>query len=208
MYNNPNFNNPNCRHNYPNGPNMNFNDDFPFKEHERRNCRHNNNKQDIEFKGHHKRENCRHRDSFNENDERFKCHGPFDELSDEEFKNFCHRRQKMFREMRKNGDFRGFGPRYMDEPRGKKQRLQPLSIRIKPHTKKFLKEDSVLSAREILELYEDFASGTEEYISSLEEDKKDLEDELSKIQEKLKSAKVFTEKLENTDENSKKEDKE
>ena len=42
----------------------------------------------------------------------------------------------------------------------------------------------------------------------LKEDKKDLEDELSKIQEKLKSAKAFTEKLENTDENSKKEDKE
>lgn len=187
MYNNPNFNKSNCRHKNENRENMNFNDDFSFKGH--------------------KKGNCRHRD-FDENDERFKCHGPFDELSDEEFKNFCHRRQKMFREMRKNGDFRGFGPRYMDEPHGKKQRLQPLSIRIKPHTKKFLKEDSVLSAREILELYEDFASGTEEYISSLEEDKKDLEDELSKIQEKLKSAKTFTEKLENTDENSKKEDKE
>ena len=199
MCNNPNFNNPNCRHNNPNGYNMNFNKEFPFK-------------------GHHRGRNCRQEEftnSFDENDRRFKCHRPFDnyngmdfnELSDEEFKNFCHRRQKMFKEMRKNGDFRGFGPRYInDETNGKKQRLQPLSIRIKPHTKKFLKEDSVLSPREILELYEDFASGTEEYISSLEEDKKDLEEELSKIQEKLKSAKTFTEKLENTDEDSKKED--
>ena len=31
-----------------------------------------------------------------------------------------------------------------------KERLQPLSVRVKPHTKKFLKEESILSAREIL----------------------------------------------------------
>ncbi|AGN16877.1 hypothetical protein Abm4_0990 [Methanobrevibacter sp. AbM4] len=137
-----------------------------------------------------------------------KCHrdqfyGPygrdFDELSDEEFRNFCHRRQKMIREMRKNGEFsRGFGPRWMDdEGDGKKQRLQPLSIRVKPHTKKFLKEDSVLSAREILELYEDFANGSEEYVLSLEEDEEALKEELSKLEDKIKNAKSFTDNLEN-----------
>lgn len=78
---------------------------------------------------------------------------------------------------------------------GKKQRLQPLSIRIKPHTKRFLKEESELSAREILELYEDYATNSEEYINSLKEDQKLLNEELEKLQKKLTAAQSFNDKL-------------
>ena len=66
---------------------------------------------------------------------------------------------------------------------GEKERLQPLSVRVKPHTKKFLKEESILSAREILEIYEDYNNGSEDYINS------------SEIELKLQNAKEFTEKL-------------
>ena len=77
----------------------------------------------------------------------------------------------------------------------KKERLQPLSVRIKPHTKKFLKEESVLSAREILEIYEDFNNGSEDYINSLKRDEMLLKEELSDIEMKLQNARDFTEKL-------------
>ena len=77
----------------------------------------------------------------------------------------------------------------------KKERLQPLSVRVKPHTKKFLKEDSILSAREILEIYEDFNRGSEDYINSLKRDGMLLKEELSEIELKLQNAKEFTEKL-------------
>ncbi|WP_042708488.1 hypothetical protein [Methanobrevibacter wolinii] len=102
MYNNPNFNKSNCRHNNENRENMNFNDDFLFKEHGRRNCRHNNN---IESKEHGRR-NCRYQkdfnNSFDENDKKFRCHRQFNncnrmnfnELSDDDFENYCHRRQR------------------------------------------------------------------------------------------------------------------
>ena len=73
--------------------------------------------------------------------------------------------------------------------------MQPLSVRVKPHTKKFLKEDSILSAREILELYEDFNRGSEDYINSLKRDGMLLKEELSEIELKLQNAKEFTEKL-------------
>ena len=78
---------------------------------------------------------------------------------------------------------------------GEKERLQPLSVRVKPHTKKFLKEESVLSAREILEIYEDFNNGSEDYIDSLKRDEMLLKEELSEIESKLQNAKEFTEKL-------------
>ena len=78
---------------------------------------------------------------------------------------------------------------------GEKERLQPLSVRIKPHTKKFLKEESILSAREILEIYEDFNNGSEDYINSLKRDEMQLKEELSEIETKLQNAKEFTEKL-------------
>ncbi|WP_295616844.1 hypothetical protein [uncultured Methanobrevibacter sp.] len=77
----------------------------------------------------------------------------------------------------------------------KKERLQPLSVRIKAHTKKFLKEESVLSAREILEIYEDFNNGSEDYINSLKRDEMLLKEELSDIEMKLQNARDFTEKL-------------
>lgn len=76
-----------------------------------------------------------------------------------------------------------------------KARLQPLSVRVKPHTKKFLKEESVLSAREILEIYEDFNNGSDDYINSLKRDEIQLKEELSEIELKLQNAKEFTEKL-------------
>ena len=78
---------------------------------------------------------------------------------------------------------------------GEKERLQPLSVRVKPHTKKFLKEESILSAREILEIYEDFNNGSEDYINSLKRDEMQLKEELSEIETKLQNAKEFTEKL-------------
>ena len=76
-----------------------------------------------------------------------------------------------------------------------KERLQPLSVRVKPHTKKFLKEESILSAREILEIYEDYNNGSEDYINSLKRDEILLKEELSEIEMKLQNAKEFTEKL-------------
>ena len=78
---------------------------------------------------------------------------------------------------------------------GEKERLQPLSVRVKPRTKKFLKEESILSAREILEIYEDFNNGSEDYINSLKRDEIQLKEELSEIETKLQNAKEFTEKL-------------
>ena len=78
---------------------------------------------------------------------------------------------------------------------GEKERLQPLSVRVKPHTKKFLKEESILSAREILEIYEDYNNGSEDYINSLKRDEMLLKEELSEIELKLQNAKEFTEKL-------------
>lgn len=77
----------------------------------------------------------------------------------------------------------------------KKERLEPLSVRVKPHTKRFLKEDSILSAREILEIYEEFYNGSDDYIKSLKRDEIQLKEELSEIEEKLKNAQEFTEKL-------------
>ena len=78
---------------------------------------------------------------------------------------------------------------------GEKERLQPLSVRVKPHTKKFLKEESILSAREILEIYEDYNNGSEDYINSLKRDEMLLKEELSEIELKLQNAKEFTDKL-------------
>ena len=56
---------------------------------------------------------------------------------------------------------------------------------------------SILSAREVLELYENYNKGSEAFINSLLEDEKNLEQELAEIQEKLHNAKLFKEKLNN-----------
>ena len=58
-----------------------------------------------------------------------------------------------------------------------------------------MKEESLLSAREILEIYEDFNNGSDEYINSLKRDELLLKEELSEIEMKLQNAKEFTEKL-------------
>lgn len=77
----------------------------------------------------------------------------------------------------------------------RKENLKPLSIRVKPHTKEFFKNHSILSARDVLEIYEEFNNGSEAFINSLLEEEKELENELAEIQEKLHNAKLFKEKL-------------
>ena len=77
----------------------------------------------------------------------------------------------------------------------KKENLKPLSIRVKPHTKEFFKNHSILSPRDVLEMYENFNNGSEAFINSLIEEEKELEMELAEIQEKLHNAKLFKEKL-------------
>ena len=83
---------------------------------------------------------------------------------------------------------------YFDR-KSKKENLKPLSIRVKPHTKEFYKKHSMLSPRDVLEMYENFNNGSEAFINSLIEDEKQLEKELSEVQEKLHNAKLFREKL-------------
>lgn len=117
-----------------------------------------------------------------------------DELSYEEF-------EEMFKErigsLYKLG--REFIPFDEEDINSKKEKLKPLSIRVKAHTKEFFKNYSILSAREVLELYENFNHGSEAFINSLLKDEKDLEQELSEIQEKLHNARLFKDKLNNMD---------
>ncbi|MBO6122896.1 MAG: hypothetical protein J6P09_03540 [Methanobrevibacter sp.] len=84
---------------------------------------------------------------------------------------------------------------FFDNDQKRKQNLKPLSIRVKPHTKEFFKNHSLLSPREVLEMYEEFNNGSEAFINSLLEEEKELENELTEIQEKLHNAKLFREKL-------------
>lgn len=79
--------------------------------------------------------------------------------------------------------------------KARKEKLKPLSIRVKPHTKEFFKNHSILSPRDVLEMYEEFNNGSEAFINSLLEEEKELENELAEIQEKLHNAKLFKEKL-------------
>lgn len=81
------------------------------------------------------------------------------------------------------------------ERKSKKENLKPLSIRVKPHTKEFYKKHSILSPRDVLEMYENFNNGSEAFINSLIEDEKQLENELSDVQERLHNARLFKEKL-------------
>lgn len=79
--------------------------------------------------------------------------------------------------------------------KSKKETLKPLSIRVKKHTKEFFKNNSILSPREVLEMYENFNSGSEAFINSLIEEEKQLEKDLVDVQERLHNAKLFKEKL-------------
>ena len=84
---------------------------------------------------------------------------------------------------------------FFDNDKKRKQNLKPLSIRVKPHTKEFFKNHSILSPREVLEMHEEYNNGSEAFINSLLEEEKELENELAEIQEKLHNAKLFKEKL-------------
>ena len=79
--------------------------------------------------------------------------------------------------------------------KSKKKNLKPLSIRVKPHTKEFFKNFSILSPRDVLEMYEEFNNGSEAFINSLIEEEKQLEKDLKEVQEKLHNAKLFKDKL-------------
>ena len=79
--------------------------------------------------------------------------------------------------------------------KSRKENLKPLSIRVKPHTKDFFKNHSILSPRDVLEMYENFNNGSEAFINSLLEDERNLENELADVQERLHNAKLFREKL-------------
>ena len=87
-----------------------------------------------------------------------------------------------------------------DEPeKTRKEKLKPLSIRVKEHTKEFFKNKSILSAREVLEIYENYNNASEAFIDSLLKEEKDLEKQLAEIQEKLHNAKLFKDKLNDLD---------
>ena len=113
------------------------------------------------------------------------------ELSREEFEEMFKSRMRSLHRFKQDIEDEYFG----DEVKTKKEKLKPLSIRVKEHTKEFFKNNSILSAREVLELYEDYNNGSEAFINSLLEDEKQLKDELDEIQEKLHNAKLFKEKL-------------
>lgn len=114
-----------------------------------------------------------------------------DDMSREEFERMFSRRMNS---LHKRGN--DFADEFFDfDNKSRKEKLKPLSIRVKPHTKEFFKNNSILSPREVLEIYENFNNGSEAFINSLLEDEKNLEKELKEVQEKLHNAKLFKEKL-------------
>lgn len=113
------------------------------------------------------------------------------DMSREEFERMFSRRMNA---LHKRGN--DFAEEFFDgASKARKENLKPLSIRVKPHTKDFFKNNSILSPREVLEMYENFNNGSEAFINSLIEDEKQLEKELAEVQEKLHNAKLFKEKL-------------
>ena len=114
-----------------------------------------------------------------------------EDMTREEFERAFTSRMKAFH---KRGN--DFAEEFFDiNTKSKKEKLKPLSIRVKPHTKEFYKKHSILSPRDVLEMYENFNNGSEAFINSLIEDEKQLEKELIEVQEKLHNAKLFREKL-------------
>ena len=113
------------------------------------------------------------------------------ELSREEFEEMFRSRMQSLHKLKHEFEDEYFG----DEVKTKKERLKPLSIRVKEHTKEFFKNNSILSAREVLELYEDYNNGSEAFINSLLEEEKELNKELDEIKEKLHNAQLFKDKL-------------
>lgn len=113
-----------------------------------------------------------------------------DDMSREEFEKMFARKMNSLH--RRGNDF---AEEFFDS-KSKKEKLKPLSIRVKSHTKEFFKNHSILSPRDVLEMYENFNNGSEAFINSLLEDEKNLQEELKDVQEKLHNAKLFKEKLE------------
>lgn len=113
------------------------------------------------------------------------------DMSREEFERMFSRRMNA---LHKRGN--DFAEEFFEgASKARKENLKPLSIRVKPHTKDFFKNNSILSPREVLEMYENFNNGSDAFINSLIEDEKQLEKELAEVQEKLHNAKLFKEKL-------------
>ena len=115
-----------------------------------------------------------------------------EDMSYEEFEKMF---TKKMNALHKRG--REFHDKY--DHKSRKKNLKPLSIRVKPHTKEFFKNNSILSPRDVLEMYENFNNGSEAFINSLIEEEKQLEIELADVQERLHNAKLFKEKLSEID---------
>lgn len=113
-----------------------------------------------------------------------------DDMSREDFEKIF---SKKIESLQRKSD--AFKEEFFDNSSKRKENLKPLSIRVKPHTKEFFKNNSILSPRDVLEMYEEFNNGSEAFINSLLEDEKKLEKELAEIQEKLHNAKLFKDKL-------------
>lgn len=114
-----------------------------------------------------------------------------EDMSREEFERMFTRRMNA---LHRRGN--EFADEFFDmNKKSKKEKLKTLSIRVKPHTKEFFKNHSILSPRDVLEMYENFNNGSEAFINSLLEDEKNLEGELKEVQEKLHNARLFREKL-------------
>ena len=114
-----------------------------------------------------------------------------DDMTREEFEKMFT--SKMHSLYKMGNDFRE--ELFDNASKSRKENLKPLSIRVKPHTKEFFKNHSILSPRDVLEMYENFNNSSEAFINSLIEDEKELEKELAEVQEKLHNAKLFREKL-------------
>ena len=114
-----------------------------------------------------------------------------EDMSREEFEKIFTSRMKAFQ---KRGN--EFAEEFFESSsKSRKEKLKTLSIRVKPHTKEFFKNNSILSPRDVLEMYENFNNSSEAFINSLLEEEKELEKELLEVQEKLHNAKLFKDKL-------------
>ncbi|WP_407416566.1 hypothetical protein [Methanobrevibacter sp.] len=77
--------------------------------------------------------------------------------------------------------------------------LKPLTVFVKEQTKEFFKNNSNLTAGEVLEVYENFNRDADAFINSLLNDERNLELDLVKIREKIDNAKSFKDELNNMD---------
>ena len=64
-----------------------------------------------------------------------------------------------------------------------------MSVRVEPHTKKFLERGINSFSKRDLEIYEDYNNGSEAYINSLKRDELLLKEEAFEIELKLQNAK-------------------